>query len=241
MNIRVVLSCAFVALLLSVACGKKNGEAGTTQATAPMAAQQPGTAEADKQTPAEVREVAKATVEEPSRNPLPLAPLIVPAGTALTVRLDSNLSSKSAKPGDSFTAALTSPVVVNGTTVIPAGATARGTVVDAKAQGKFKGEAILSVKLTNLLIKGNAQAISTSTISQTQKGKGKRTAAVIGGGTAGGALIGGLAGGGKGAAIGAVVGAGAGTVGAAATGGKDVEFPAESALTFKLAQALTLK
>ena len=36
----------------------------------------------------------------------------------------------------------------------------------------------------------------------TQKGKGKRSAVMIGGGTGGGALIGGLAGGGKGALIG---------------------------------------
>jgi hypothetical protein len=76
--------------------------------------------------------------------------------------------------------------------------------------------------------------VTTEPYEQTEKGKGKRSTAMIGGGTAGGALIGGLAGGGKGAAIGAVAGAGAGTAGAAFTGNKNISIPAESVVTFTL-------
>ena len=64
---------------------------------------------------------------------------------------------------------------------------------------------------------------------------------MAGGGAGLGALIGGLAGGGKGAAIGALAGGGAGTAGAAFTGNKDIVLPAESALSFKLDQPLTLR
>jgi len=49
-----------------------------------------------------------------------------------------------------------------------------------------------------------------------------------------------LAGGGKGAGIGALVGAGAGFVGGVLTGNKQIEIPAESALSFTLAAPLTL-
>ncbi|HXZ27026.1 MAG TPA: hypothetical protein VEG08_03395, partial [Terriglobales bacterium] len=77
--------------------------------------------------------------------------------------------------------------------------------------------------------------------TRSMKGKGKRTAAFIGGGAAAGAIIGALAGGGKGAAIGAAAGGGAGTAGAAFTGNKDITFPAESALSFSLLQPVEIK
>ena len=62
----------------------------------------------------------------------------------------------------------------------------------------------------------------------------------MGGGTGAGALIGGIAGGGKGALIGGLVGAGAGTAGAAFTGNKDLQIPAETAVTFRLANSITV-
>jgi hypothetical protein len=73
-----------------------------------------------------------------------------------------------------------------------------------------------------------------------EKGKGKRTAVMAGGGGGLGALIGGLAGGGKGALIGGLVGAGAGTGGAAFTGNKEIVIPAETTLTFRLEHSVTV-
>jgi len=167
--------------------------------------------------------------------------LIVPAGTVLTVRLGQAVGSKISSPGETFTASVASPVAVDGKTVIPAGATATGNVVDAKPLGRFKGGASLQLRLTSITVNGADQAISTSSVVRTEKGKGKRTAVLAGGGAGLGALIGGLAGGGKGAAIGALAGAGAGTGGAAFTGNKDIVLPAESALSFKLEQPLQVK
>jgi len=173
--------------------------------------------------------------------PVPEMALVVPAGTNLTVRLGQAIGSKISQPGQSFSATLSSPVEVNGKAVIPAGAEASGTVADAKPLGRFKGGAVLQVKLNSITVNGRSQAIETSAVSRTQTGKGKRTAVLAGGGAGLGALIGGLAGGGKGAAIGALAGAGAGTGGAAFTGNKDIVLPAESALTFKLEQPLEVK
>jgi hypothetical protein len=84
------------------------------------------------------------------------------------------------------------------------------------------------------------ESVTTEPYEQTQKGKGKRSAAMIGGGGGGGALIGGLAGGGKGALIGGLVGAGAGTAGAAFTGNKDITIPAESVVTFTLTSPIRI-
>ena len=172
---------------------------------------------------------------------LPAVAVVIPAGTVLTVRLGEALGSKISQVGQTFTATLANAVEVDGKTVIPVGASASGTVVDAKPLGRFKGAATLQVKLTSITINGADQAIETSSVMRTEKGKGKRTAGMIGGGAGLGALIGGLAGGGKGAAIGAVAGAGAGTAGTAYTGNKDVVLPAESALSFKLEQPLEVK
>jgi hypothetical protein len=166
---------------------------------------------------------------------------VIPAGTVLTVRLGEALGSKISQSGQTFTATLANPIEVDGKTVIPAGANASGTVVDAKPLGRFKGAASLQIKLTSVTVNGNDRPIETSSVVRAEKGKGKRTATLIGGGAGVGAIIGGLAGGGKGAAIGALAGAGAGTAGTAFTGNKDVVLPAESAVSFKLEQPLEVK
>ena len=165
----------------------------------------------------------------------------VPAGTILTVRLGRSLSSKTAKPGDSFPATLTHSVIIGGNKVIPAGSSCLGRVMDAKKQGAFKGQADLALELVNVTVHGETYSISTDAWAQTEKGKGKRTAGSIGGGAAAGAIIGAIAGGGKGAAIGAGAGAAAGTAVAAGTGGKNVNLSSESVLSFTLNQPVTVQ
>jgi hypothetical protein len=151
------------------------------------------------------------------------------------------IGSKLSEVGSRFDATLSSSVTVKGVKVIPAGSRVVGTVTEAHAAGKFKGGATLSAELNSIQIGGRVYPIRTSQFSTESKGKGKRTAAVIGGGTGGGALIGGLAGGGKGALIGGLIGAGAGTVGAAATGNnRDITLKSESPMTFQLASSLKL-
>jgi hypothetical protein len=168
-------------------------------------------------------------------------PLVIPAGTVITVRLGETLSSKTSQVGQEFSASVAEPVVVNGRTVIRDGAAARGTVVAAKSLGHFKGGALLEVRLNAINIEGREHPIETTAVERIEKGKGKRSTALIGGGAGAGALIGALAGGGKGAAIGALAGGGAGTAGAAFTGNKEIELPAESSLTFKLSQPVEVK
>jgi hypothetical protein len=167
--------------------------------------------------------------------------VVVPAGTAVTVSLGSALGSKLSQTGQTFTGSVAKDVLVGNAVVIPQGANVSGTVTDAKPLGKFAGGAVLQVRLDSINVNGADVPVETATRSFSQKGKGKRTAVMAGGGAALGGLIGGLAGGGKGAAIGLAAGGAAGTGGAAFTGNKDIVLPAESAITFELSQALELR
>jgi hypothetical protein len=154
-------------------------------------------------------------------------PLVVPARTAVTLRLGSDIGSKLSQAGEAV--------------AIPRGTRVTGTVVDAKPLGRFKGGAELVVRLDSINVNGVDRRVETSAKTFAAKGKGKRTAVMTGGGAALGGLIGGLAGGGKGAAIGLAAGAGAGAGGSAFTGNKDIVLPAESALTFELTRSLEIR
>jgi len=168
-------------------------------------------------------------------------PLVVPADTTITVVLDEAIGSKTSAAGQNFSATIASPVEVDGRVAIPKGARVTGIVRDAKSAGRFKGGAVLSISLASVTIDNATYDLHTTNHVQTSKGKGKRTATMIGGGGAAGALIGGLAGGGKGAAIGAAIGAGAGTGGAGLTGNREIVLPAETPLAFKLLDPLEIK
>ena len=168
-------------------------------------------------------------------------PIVIAEGTAITIRMGETVSSRNSSAGQGFSATVAEPVLVEGKAVIEKGATARGSVVDAKSMGHFKGGALLEVRLDSVTIHGKETPVQTAMIARSLKGKGKRSAGFIGGGAGAGALIGALAGGGKGAAIGAAAGAGAGTAGAAFTGNKDIELRAEDLLSFTLKQPVEVR
>ena len=168
-------------------------------------------------------------------------PLVVPADTIITVVLDEPLSSKTSESGQNFSATVSTPIEIDGKIAVPKGARATGVVREAKSAGRFKGGAVLALVLSSVTVNSSSYNLETSDHTVVTKGKGKRSAALIGGGGVAGAIIGGLAGGGKGAAAGAALGAGAGTGGAAFTGNREINLPAETPLSFKLLQPLEIK
>ncbi len=129
----------------------------------------------------------------------------------------------------------------DGDLLVPKLSRVKGTVAAAHKRGHFKGASLLELRLTSMTIDGREYAVQTNNLKQTKKGKGKRTAAFIGGGSGLGMLIGGLASGGTGLLIGGLAGGGAGTAAAGLTGNRDIDIPAESVVHFKLASDLVIQ
>jgi hypothetical protein len=175
----------------------------------------------------------------PTQAPPPEAPrrVTIPSGASVVIRTTETLSASRNNIGDRFTGVLDRPLAdAAGEIVVPSGTQVAGEVVAAKGKGRFAGAGDIGIELTSI---GNGR-VSTSEYEAVGKGRGKRTAAFVGGGAGLGALIGGLAGGGKGALIGGLSGAGAGTVAGAYTGNRDVVIPSESVVTFRLRSPFVL-
>jgi hypothetical protein len=250
-----ILPFALAGLLLASGCKKQPASSENPQtspapadssaapATAPASPSAAAPSSSAAPAPASSPETAGAPSAAPAGPPPPPPPpatVVIPAGTHIAVTITQDLGSKISQPGQTFSATVASPISVGGQRIIRPGASATGTVTDAKPLGKFKGGASLALRLDTVRAQGVTYQIASSTIERAEKGKGKRTAGFIGGGAGGGALIGGLAGGGKGALIGGLIGAGAGTTGAAFTGNKEIVIPAETTLTFRLERSLTV-
>lgn len=221
MRVRVGTWILSLTLLFAVGCNKPNQSNNS---------QSPEGSQANNSAPA----------PENSAPPQPVT-MTLPAGKVLTIQLADEVGSKISQPGQTFGGSLARAVMVNGEEAIPSGARVRGEVVDAKSMGHFAGGALLALKLDSITVNGQQLPVNTATLTQTTKGKGKRTGLLVGGGAGVGAAIGAIAGGGKGAAIGALAGGGAGTAGSAYTGNKEIDLPAESAVAFTLKSPLTIR
>jgi hypothetical protein len=176
--------------------------------------------------------------QPPPPSPMPVSGIQIPIGTSITVRMIESVDSKAAHLGQTFRASVDEPVTENGQTVIPRGADALVKLVEDQQSGKFEGKTILTLALTDITINGQMIDTTTGNVSQASSSRGARTAKVVGGATALGAIIGALAGGGRGAAIGAASGAAVGGGAEVLTKGQQVKIPSETRLNFTLQQPI---
>jgi hypothetical protein len=168
--------------------------------------------------------------------------LTIPEGTLLAVRLSERVSTEVHVSGDTFSATLAEPLVIDGFAIAERNARIEGRVVQSDKGGRVRGQAFLSVELTHLSTSdGQKVAIHTATFERKGEESSKREdAKKVGVGAAIGAAIGAIAGGGKGAAIGAGAGGAAGGGVVLATRGGPAELPVETRISFKLSQPVTL-
>ncbi len=171
-----------------------------------------------------------------------LADVNIPAGTNLAIRINQHISVKSSRAGEHFDGEVVEPVAdANNRVLVPQGTPVAGIIDASHRRGHFKGASLLELRLTTMTLNGTRYPLDTRDLTRTKKGKGKRSAAFIGGGSGLGMLIGGVATGGVGLLVGGLAGAGAGTAVAGLTGNRDIEIPSESIMRFRLADDLVVR
>lgn len=163
----------------------------------------------------------------------------VPPRTRIHVVLDQVVTT-STQAGHHFRATVSTPVVIEGKTVIPKGASAEGVVVQAKEAGRFKGRPRLLLALQSVDVNGQSYPVHTYSSREVGHSHKKHYLLWMGGGAGGGVLVGALAGGATGAAIGGPVGLAAGTTVALVTAKRDIKLRPETPLTFRLSQPTSI-
>ena len=161
---------------------------------------------------------------------------VVPVGTELDVRLQTALSSATAKIEQRFETTTLVDYVMAGEVVVPAGSSARGFVSSVRSAGRIDRKGSLTLSFDEMRIENRSYRMRTLVL-QTLDPKVGQDAARIGAGAVVGGILGGIFGGGKGALIGVLVGGG-GTI--ASTSGSDVELPAGTVLRIRLDEPLEI-
>jgi len=156
---------------------------------------------------------------------------VVPDGVEMKIRLSTQLSTKTNREGDKFTAVVLDPSDF-------AEAVIEGHISSLKLSGKATGKTEMSLAFDSIQLRdgrssrfaGQVERVYQSenvktvdeegNVETSSRGKDTATRGVAGGAL--GAIIGGIAGGGKGAAIGAILGAGVGAGSVYVQGGKEL-------------------
>jgi hypothetical protein len=166
--------------------------------------------------------------------PAPARPIVVPAGTQISIGLSSAVSTKTATIGDSVDARLASDLVIDGRRAILAGAPVRGRVTDVVSGSKrIGGTPTLAMNFDGIELEdGTTVPIRGQLLQQAKSDTGRDTAKIVGG-TAAGAIIGHQIDDDKGKVIGGILGGAAGAIAARKTGG-EIDVPAGTVMAFVL-------
>ena len=166
---------------------------------------------------------------------------VIPAGTEFSVRANETIDTKQA--GGTYRAEVAQTIEdSNGRVLVPVGSPAELTVVRARSGGEV-GSRGIELAIRSVTVNGKRHQISTE--NRTEEGPAglgtnRRTAEMVGGAAAIGALIGAVAGGGSGAAAGAAIGAAGGAAAQVLTRGDTVKIPAETVMSFRTSEAWSL-
>lgn len=157
--------CALLGLVLSLACDRSQPDQ-PADLSSPAAEQKIPFHEGTGQGSSAASQPPSApTGELPFRA---LSPVVVPSGTLLTVQLQATLSSTKIHPGDTFSAVLAAPIVVDGSTLMERGAPVTVRVESQRSQpyhsGLISGSGYIRLTLTAISMEGKQVTLQTSSL-----------------------------------------------------------------------------
>ena len=165
--------------------------------------------------------------------------MTMPEGTEMQVRLDTPLSSRTARAEDRFEATVMRPVYVENQMVVAAGARVRGTVVSAEPADRPARGGKLDLAFNSIELEDNTRLdVRSRVVSISENIDRSETGEKAGMGAALGAILGAVVGGKKGALLGILVG---GAGGAITTRGEEVELPEGTILTLRTERPVELR
>lgn len=164
----------------------------------------------------------------------------VPVGTTLAVTLNQTLATDQNAPGDAFTARVSEPVLgLDGSVIIPAGATVRGRVTAVEKSDRIGETAVIKLAFESIAFGGGSYPLQASVVKahpeRRTRTSGREQAGKIAAGAAAGAVLGQVLGRNTGSTLkGAAIGAAAGTAIAMGTADVDAVLPAGSGMTLRV-------
>lgn len=238
--------CALVFFLLCL-----TGE--SQQSPGALSKPSPGVRAGQAVTAAEMRPAALAAPATPAAV-TPISATTLPVGTPIRVKLDQALDTHQTRAGDNFSAHVSQPVMLNGSVVVPAGASVQGFVLRADEPRRFKGRPVIQIKTQALVMPDGQRYDLNATVVDTNRVGGSRVdeeGRIIGGtrtgrdnvelgaGTGAGGVVGAIAAGAKGGLIGAGAGAGVATA-YWLTKRNSASLPQDTEIIFELGRPLTV-
>ena len=151
-------------------------------------------------------------------------------GTPVYVRLQQSISNTSAQSGETFSAVLDEPLMVNGKIVVPEGAQVKGEVVSARKYERLHHAGYLRLTLSSITVKGKEIPIQTTSVFVEGGSFKNKNLAYVGSGSGSKSLIGEL--------IGAPFGSTHESNAAYAKGTQEVGFTSKGRLNFCLMRPL---
>jgi len=191
-------------------------------------------------------QAAEVAKKETSRAPAASATRTLEAFRQFSIATTATISSRSAKPGETFTARVVTDVQdAAGRVSIPAGSLVSGTITDVKSAPNPSSPGTLTLAVNSVAVNGRSYPINASIDSLATERHGRPIsggdAVKVGAGAAAGAIVGQIiTKNSKGTIIGAVVGAAAGGAYAAATKDGDISLPAGTHILVTLTQRLNI-